>query len=380
MKRVVPGARFAIGEGWRNAVANHIAGVVLTVLSALVVAGICVADTLDVARLAADQAQWIAAGGNVLVVTNDDGVPARECEQLNHAAGVKAAVGVVRQIQRADLGNAPDANLPVVGVTAGLTTFLDAPIGLDTAVVSTRTAEDYGLSTGDWADLKLVGFNEQGLANGPELSAAAAQDRQALSGVQRLTVTDLTILGEQYSSGIAWFIPASGTVDACLVWAQSGAKDTLRQGLPAILPGSGDKPTVVADRLVTGQFTRDYHSEYLGRAWRWTPLLAGAGLGVVWILLRWTRRSDDGLYQSLGVPRPVRALLHLTEWLVYALSGAVLGLTVALVSVEMIAPTAPAILPHILRSALLCLAASVLTAAVAGLLPARNPLDALKDR
>jgi len=383
-----PGLGFAVGEGWRNAVCNRATGLVLTGLCALLFAGISILDALTVAQLTSDEAQWVAAGGDVLVVTNAEGISALSCERLNTAEGVQGAVGVAKQYdQRAGLGNGPDANLPIVGATAGIGGFLPERPPLDTVVVSTRTAEDYGLQNQAWIDLILANPTDQDAVTTTDDDEDVSDDTstvlsslQVLPGVHKLYVTDLRILGDEYSAGVLLPIPAVGRVDACLVWTQPGTRDSLRQALVGILPGPGDRPTVVADRLIIGQFTRDYLHDYLYRPWRWAPLPAGALVGLVWVLLRWVKRSDDGLYQSLGVSRPARALMRATEWAVYAVAGSLIGLTIALLIIELVVPAAPFILPHLVRSILGCLFASMTVAALAGLLPARNPLEALKDR
>ena len=385
-----PGLRFGVGEGWRNAVCNRATGLVLTGLCALLFAGISILDALTVAQLTSDEAQWVAAGGDVLVVTNAGGISALSCERLNTAEGVRAAVGVVKQYdQRVGLGNAPDANLPIVGATAGIGGFLPERPPLDTVVVSTRTAEDYGLQGQSWIDLSLTNTVSQdtvttttddGQTTTTDATFSGFSALQPLPGVHKLFVTDVSILGDEYSSGVLLPIAATGWVDACLVWTQPGTRDIVRQSVVGILPGPGDKPTVVADRLITSQFSRDYLHDYLHRAWRWAPLPAGGLLGLVWILLRWVKRSDDGLYQSLGVSRSTRALIRTTEWAVYAVAGSLVGLTIAVLTIELVVPTAPFMLPHLVRSTIGCLFASMVVAVFAGLLPARNPLDALKDR
>lgn len=374
------GLGFALGEGWSNARASRLLGLIIAVLSAAVLGGIAVADALTVADLVTDERAWNAAGGQVLAVTNETGVPGYACEHLNGAPGVRAAVGLVHLNQRAALANAPESNLAVTGFTAGLAGFLTSPLPLDGVVMNKTTAADFGLTSGQRLGVSLAVPSDANPAPDPTKPIVAdATGRRATPGSRVLTVTDLTILGEDYAAGVALPIAASGAVDTCMVWAEFGAKDTLMASLPGLLPGAGDKPTVVADRLVTGQFTRDYHAEYLVRSWRWVPLAGGAALGLIWILIRWIRRSEDGLYQSLGAPRPHRALTRLTEWTLYSLVGAAVAALGADLALALMRPGA-GLQAHLGRSIALGLAASVTTAAIAGLLPARNPLDALKDR
>lgn len=382
MNRAQPraGLGFALGEGWRNAGASRLLGLLIAVLSAAVFGGIAVADALTVADLVTDERAWVAAGGQVLAVTNETGVPGYACEHLNGAPGVRAAVGLVHLNQRAALANAPEANLAVTGFTSGLAGFLTSPLPLDGVVMNTTAAADFGLASGQRLGLSLADPSDSNPEPDPTKPIVAdAAGRRATPGTRVLTVTDLTILGDAYAAGVALPIAASGTVDTCMVWAEFGAKDTLMASLPGLLPGAGDKPTVVADRLVTGQFTRDYHAEYLARSWRWVPLAGGVALGLIWILIRWVRRSEDGLYQSLGAARPHRALVRLTEWTLYSVVGAAIAALAADLALALLRPAA-GMQTHLIRSIALGLAASVATAALAGLLPARNPLDALKDR
>ncbi len=379
--RLVSSLAFALGEGRRNASSSHFMGLLLTLLSMLAFAGAAVADELTVAQLAADEAAWISAGGQVLAATNPDGLSALACEQLNQASGIRAAVGVVRLNQRAGLASAPDVNLTVVGVTAGVAGFLPNPPALDSVMVTDRTAQDYGLTNHQWVSLRLKSATQQGAAdNVAQLASTQPGDRQELANVRRIAVSDLGLLGDEYASGVAMLIPASGEVDACMVWAEPGAKATLREALPGVLPGSGSKPTVVADRLISGEFARDYYSEYLTRSWRWVPIAVGVGIGLVWILIRVTRRNEDGLYQSLGTAAPQRALLRAVEWTIYSVVAAFVAMVLSIVGIELLVPSPAQALPHLLRSILLSLASSMAVGSLAGLLPARNPLDALKDR
>lgn len=372
------GLTFALGEGWRNACTSRFLGVLMVVLSACVLAGITLADALTVSGLVANEKAWTAAGGHVLVVSNETGISGYDCERLNQAEGVTASVGIAISHERAALSNAPDSNLAVRGATAGLSGLLASQVPLDAVVIDHTTATDFGLTDGQRLALTLTMVDEGATEPGAPIVVKSGE-RRATDGTRPIAVTDLTILGEQHSSGIIWPIAASGSVDECLVWAAPGAKETLMSALPGLLPGSGDKPTVVDNRLIVGQFTRDYHAEYLTRSWRWVPLAGGAALGLIWVLIRWVRRSEDGLYQSLGAPRPQRALLRLIEWTLYCLAGAALGYLVDSVTLALLHPGA-GMQPHLLRSIALGLAGAVTVGAVAGLLPARNPLDALKDR
>lgn len=379
--RKEPGAHltFLLGESWRNAGSSRFMGLALVLLSAFAFAGVATADALGVARLAADEAAWTAAGGQVLVASNPEGLSALNCERLNGATGVKAAVGAVRLRQRAGLANAPDANLAVVGVTAGIAGFLPSRPELDSVLVTARTAEEYGLTGGNWTRLSFTSASEQA-AGETDQAATDGDARQDPAPGRRIAIAELGLLGDEYASGVALPVPASGLVDACLVWAGPGAKPTLAETLADVLPGAGTKPTVIADRLISGEFARDYHAEYLTRPWRWAPIPVGAAIGLVWVLIRWVRRSEDGLYQSLGIARPQRALIRLVEWLVYSGLAAGVALLAGVIVTRMVAPDAAAAVPHVARGVSLGLAASAAAAAVAGLLPARNPLDALKDR
>lgn len=372
------GLSFALGEGWRNACTSRALGVLVIVLSACVLAGIALADALAVSSLVANEKAWTAAGGHVLVVSNETGISGYDCERLNQAEGVSGAVGIAITYERAALSSAPDSNLAVRGATAGLSRVLTAQVPLDAVVIDHATATDFGLTDGQRLGLTLTVVDEGATEPGAPIVVKSGE-RRAPDGTRPVAVTDLRILGEQHSSGVIWPIAASGSVDECLIWAEPGAKEMLMSALPGLLPGSGDKPTVVDNRLITGQFTRDYHAEYLMRSWRWVPLAGGAGLGLIWLLIRWVRRSEDGLYQSLGAARPQRALLRLVEWTLYCLAGAALGYLAAGITMALLHPGA-SMQPHLLRSIALGFAAAVAAGAVAGLLPARNPLDALKDR
>ena len=195
------------------------------------------------------------------------------------------------------------------------------------------------------------------------------------------TVADLGILGDVWSSGLIIPVAAAGQGDVCFLRADPGAREALRATLPALLatPNS-TSPTVVADRLSASRFTQDFVRDYRQRPQRSVAWPAGAVIGLVWLLLRWTRRSHDALYATLGATASRRAAIHLSEWLTSLAVSAVVALVAAGWFALMVGTPGWVAWPHLARSVVV--AAATATVVVLGweLVPLRSPLASLRDR
>nr|WP_297427585.1 hypothetical protein [uncultured Actinotalea sp.] len=349
-------------------------GSVLTGLLAVA----AIADVRTVAGLAADEEAWLAAGGRVLVASNDDGgVPRLACERLRALDGVVAAGSASRERAPASLVSAPGAALPLVTVTEGVAGLLQVPPG---AVLAPTPAQALGVSAGDRVVLAPRGASA--VTDPPASPGGAVGAGATWSGPLEVpvgAVTDLALLGEERSTGLLVPVAALGTADACFVRAGPGHVDGLREALPAVLQQDG-RPAVVVDRLSSGPFVRDYVTEYEERGLRHAPWVVGAVAGLLWALVRWLRRSQDGLYATLGATAGTRAIIRLVEWLLHIGGASVLAVGVAVVVLAGSGTPADVLWPHLLRAVGMAVSVATAGALLATLVPLRSPLAALKDR
>lgn len=366
--------RFTLSEGWRNAWAGRAASAVLVALVAATFALVAVADARAVQGLVADERSWVEAGGRVLVAENESGLPVIACDALNRVPGVQGAVAVTRMAYRVGLSSAPEANLGLVGVTPGLSRLLGAPYDAGAVLVAPELAEEYGLR--DRARTALI---PRSLATQEGPSARVEGSVLPDDSLYSIRLAPLALLGDAYSSSVLIPMPTSGTADACFVAAEPGSLAALREALPALLPAGGDKPTVVGDRLISGSFVHDYPAEYLARALRWAPVAAGLLIGLIWLLFRWVRRAQDGLYSTLGFRAGHRAVIQLAEWATLLAAGVALAATVAILVLVAGRDWTMVTAIHVLRDLTMASAAATAVAVLVPLLPLRSPLAALKD-
>jgi hypothetical protein len=173
----------------------------------------------------------------------------------------------------------------------------------------------------------------------------------------------------------------SGQADTCFVETRPGSEAAVRSSVATLL-GSSDRESsvLVGDRLMNGRFARDYVAEYRTRTLRSGPWAGGVALGVLWVLLRWLRRADDGLYASLGATWWDRMIIRQAEWLACLVVGCAGSLAVLAAVVARLGDDHWVAVTHGLRFVVMAsLCASAISLASA-LVPLRSPMSALKDR
>ena len=107
-----------------------------------------------------------------------------------------------------------------------------------------------------------------------------------------------------------------------------GHLDAARRAIPTLL-STGGQDAVVADRLISGAYVRDFAAEYHQCGLKDAPWAVGAGVTLLWLLLIWVRRGRDGLYTTLGADGPTKAVIRTTEGLALMGSSAFAATAVA---------------------------------------------------
>lgn len=165
----------------------------------------------------------------------------------------------------------------------------------------------------------------------------SAWDCLGSGGRQRLraaAVADLSRLGAEFESGIVVGLAGSAIATQCIVESAPGLADVVGATLAAAT-STPDMPSEV--RRAHSDLQRDYAAEYRKRPTRFMPLGAGAAVGVGLFGLAAVRRSDRGLYRSLGLLRSALALIAFVESVIVLTLGAGLALPVAILATDLAA-------------------------------------------
>ncbi len=343
-----------------------------------------VVDAMQVDHLVQDERAWVAAGGRVFVVTNDQagGVSRATCEALVSLSGVDAAASLTRLADRVGLAQAPDANLPIVAAGEGIARLVNAPPLGGGVLLPSSIAGELHVHRG--ASLALVpavggsGNTVEGSAAGPEAVADSDRDVPAES-LSVAAVADLSLLGDVFSSAVVVPVSATGLASTCFVRVGAGYVESYRAALPALLATDGFG-AVVGDRLVAGSFSRNYSAEYRDRPLRNAPWAAGAVAAILWILVRWIRRGQDGLYATLGADWATRTVLRGVEWICTLLASQVVAAVGVIATLLALDADLHAVTGLVIRFAAISAATATVGAVAGTLVPLRSPLAALKDR
>lgn len=360
----------AIDEGLKNWRHGRWLTALVTVFTVVALSATAIADGIGIARLVEGERVWVSAGGRMLVATNEDagGIPRAACESAARIDGVAASAALDRLPARSGLANAPHADLPVVAAGAGLSALLGVDQAVAGAILPSAIADSIGVSAGESIIFAKGSrpLTEQAtlLPTGPVTVAA---------------VTDTTVLGEDFAYSILLPTPAHGLAGSCHVRVEPGQLDTARSALPALLSTSG-QDAVVADRLIGGEYTRDFSDEYASRGLQHAPWLAGAAITLLWLLLVWIRRSRDGLYATLGADRATRTIIRATEGLALLSTSAVAAAFIIPTGLALTTSDLAAVIPDAARHLVIAVSVAVVGVSIGTLVPLRSPLAALKDR
>lgn len=375
-------AGVAVGEG----VLNFVHGRWLSwVTAALVAAGLSIPaliDALWVSDLVTAEREWVAAGGRVLVVTNEaaGGVPRAACEATARIDGVEAAAALTRLSARAGLANAPEAGLVVVAAGEGISALLGTE-PVSGALIPPGLADDLGVETGDhlWVT-RVPAATPNGPAAATGGAGAAGTDGPLPVGPIAIgAVADASVLGESYESAVFLPVAAEGRAEACVVRAAPGYVEPLRDALPTILTSDGSD-AIVADRLIGGAYARNFAAEYAVRGLRDAPWGVGGGIAALWLLVTWVRRGRDSLYATLGADWAARAVMRASEGLALLATAAALACLVTIGSLALVGADLPAVLPGVAMCGVTAIGIAVVGILACAVAPLGGALAALKDR
>lgn len=364
--------REAAAEGLRTLMASGAIGVALVALTATGLGLPAALEARQVSALVTDEADWVASGGTVLVASIDGAsLQARACENVSMVDGVQAAFGITRHAGATGTASAPGARVAVASVTSGIYSFLNAAPG--GALISPRVEEDIGVGS----SLILL---TPAKTPADESDPAGAPISDAPVGTVAISdVVPTDVLGDEYAYIALVPQPAAGDVDRCYVRTSPADLGTVRAALPALLAVGGET-VIVADRFVGGRFSRSFSQEYATRTTQLMPYLGGVAVALMWLIITWIRRSEDGLYKTMGASLTDRAAMRGTEWLAILALGAVSAWSGVLLVLALTDDATAVALRAAASSIAIAAASSLLVSTLWFALPRRDTLADLKDR
>lgn len=319
----------SIGEGFKNWTHGRWLSMGLSVLTGLAVLVPLCAELGYLERVLTDEQAWLDAGGSVLVARNESGISKDACERLNAVQGVRGA-GAVSLAGAVRLTIQPEEPVSLIAVTPGLRRVTGTRGEPGGATLSSVLANEVGLRPDSLVAMNLASTTVSG---GEEQRPQTRTSRPVILPALPIKVTaidDLRVLAEEHQDGLLVEDVTGGYGDVCYVATNLNSREAVRDALPALLtPTSSATPTIVADRLVGGRFVRDYYGLWHDRATARSPWALGILAGCLWVLIRWIRRADDGLYESIGATRSTRVYIRTTEWFVLLVAGTLPALLTA---------------------------------------------------
>ena len=288
-----------------EAVRNLAASWPRTVVTAFAVAGLVGAlawsELSTTSSILGFHRGFIAAGGNVVVASHEQGLPASRCAALAARPDVMAA-GALNPVGTAETNLAPGTLFQTAEFTPGIMAVWNPPDQMETAladgiVVGSAVATELGLTDG----MNL------GYGNPPA----------------PVVVVDTEDRNPQTARWIMIAIAPQGSAGQCWVELQPGAASTGQALMEHVFADAGPE-LAVRPLIRLDQFARDPQSELTDRpqVGAWIP--AGATLTLLIWLGLWFRRSDLSLYRILGTTRI--GLWHQTQTetiLVLLIAGAI---------------------------------------------------------
>ncbi|NKY38115.1 hypothetical protein [Cellulomonas septica] len=361
-------ASASFGEGLANVRDGALLFAGVVAISTLVVGGALVADVVTGARILAAEREYLDSGGNLLVVQrqSEGKLDAGLCASLEAVPGVTAAAGVSVEPGAVRLVGRPESQQTIVTATAGVLDILGVDgVGGDEVVASTVVSERWLWQEGSRLRIEAEDADHVG-APSAVLTVAA--------------VSNLERLSEGASTGILLLQAPTGEVDHCFVQVDAQYREDVRAALPALLGERPDSAVAVSDRLPAGAFAQDPVAAWDGRPTRWIAGAAGAVVGLLWLVVAWTRRGRAALYASLGVPYAGGVLIRWVEGASVAVLGVLWGAALA-ASVAVAAVDTPlgVALSSVTRGGALAGAVGLAVVTVAALVRP-GTLAALKDR
>ncbi|MFT3852259.1 MAG: hypothetical protein QM733_05935 [Ilumatobacteraceae bacterium] len=342
---------------------SRVLGLFVVLASAAIVGGSFVGDAVTTQTLINDEIQLRQHGGYLFTVSPPDDtsgdIPPNltlgKCDMLTSVDGVafSGAFGVTHEER---LLSATDQRVGIIDMSAGLRRVLSSidgrPIPADSFIADNATAEAFGITDG----------------------AALAIGSQPPTLV---VLRDIEVLSPALTRAVLQTAAPNDHAVRCFIAQQPGSPPPDPADIAAAL--GSDRYTVRPTNPSTVLLDRPQH-EFDRRTIRFIPWLAALIMAAVAAMVRWSRRSERGLYLALGIDRPTVRLVYMLESALATITGASLGIVAGAIVAWQLDARSPAVLPATgtaLATASACLLGSMLIN-----VPSRrnNTLANLKDR
>lgn len=292
-----------VAEGLRNAAAARARALLLMVVSALLLAAATIADIDEIAKVQAEEAEAWRSGSHLVLVVADGAIDPARCARLQHQPEVLAA-GAMRRGPETIMPRMGTARVGLVEVTAGA---IDALAILQDRDLTQRTSGPQVLVAQPVADAF-------GLTAGE--SVVLGQTRASVRHV-----VDASLLTNQFGTALLSQVPTTGTADACILLAAPNHRVDVRDKLAATvaLTDGWRASDVSASTELFSELDRQLRT----RTTRFLPAAAATAVVLLWAAVLLARRSEAGLYRSLGLTTTRITAMRLVE-LTATLAGAIL--------------------------------------------------------
>jgi hypothetical protein len=255
--------------------------------------------------------EFTRAGGWVAVATNEGVLPSGLCESL---------------VQR------PEVVVSGASATGSLTQVMTSPGTFFQSEVATvgaiRLWTDSALPAATLADGLVVG---QAAASELGLRAGMFTEPQGGSPMLVAAVIDTAERNPQAQRRLISVAAPAGLMDKCWVEFSPGTLDAGMALLRSVFDDPESEP-IVRSWIESDEFTRNTVEEFTHRpqAQAWAP--AGALIAILLWVGAWSRRSELGLYRTVGTSRSTLWVLGQAEALVVVLPAATAGILWACVA------------------------------------------------
>ncbi len=353
-----------VAEGLRNFLSGGLRTTLAVVMSASFVFAAALADTVAVRELVDSSAEFDEAGGNVLIANGP--LEVVDCLGLSESPGILASVAITRQASAVPYQPSGDT-LSVLSVSSGIRVvgrLLEGrwPGGGE-VFVSPDTAERFDLYPGRHIWLQPV-------------------DSQRAANVLVVGIADLQRLGDSNRAGIG-FVDAvvTSSTETCVLETERGLVEQFQEALPALL-STGNSIVRVSPRVPRDEFSRNHHMEFWHRSTRHGWAGATFGLLLLWASSLAGRRSERGLYATIGASNSTIAAVYLTEQWLSVTVGAAIGCWSAMcTAVALLDIDTSLALGTVGRQSAMVVLSTIAASGLVPLLGSRQPVLALiKDR
>lgn len=370
MTRPWPSA-LAVREGLIAAVSAGWLSVVVVAASTLVMAGIGVANAVDVSRLAAAEREWIEAGGYTYVVEPgatgpDASLTVASCERLAQVEGIAGSFAISVTDRAASASSAPGTRATWVQVSPGIFQFFSlAPPQGPSVIVTPGTVANTALTDGEYTVMTVTSYDGTGTTQAAAVS---------------VTALDSPVLTETIAG--AYLAPdlLDGQAQQCYVSTDAAHAETIAAYLAAALSSERTTPAIVRPRLPENTYGLDFATAYDDRilGWAWAP--GAAVLAALWALVQFTRRTRLAIYATFGAHVRARLTMQLTEWTAMTSVGALWGWAISLALALGLGADIGITLTQATWQILAAWCAASIAVILIGLVPVGTLLNALKDR